>query len=297
MALAARWLPVVNHPLLILAAGSPYLSVGAALASVLLLASNQRWWAAAGALVLMAAAVLVQAPRLIPDGHGEGVAVRVVTVNLRLGQADPTSIVALARSRADVLIVQELTPDSVDSLTGLAAEFPYRVIDPDPSATGVGIWSRYRLNQSIKISGYELGMLSATVEVPGVAAEPLILAAHLMGPWPQPIDVWRREIASMSRTLDDVARWAGDACVIVGGDFNATADMRPFRQLLESGYHDAAAQAGAGLKPTYPATGWLPPLIGIDHILTRNCSATDMGTVRVDGTDHLAVFATIQLPT
>ena len=41
---------------------------------------------------------------------------------------------------------------------------------------------------------------------------------------------------------------------------------------LCDGYHDAAAQAGAGLTRTDPADIFLPPLFAVDHILTRGAT-------------------------
>ncbi|WP_442521722.1 hypothetical protein, partial [Salmonella enterica] len=58
---------------------------------------------------------------------------------------------------------------------------------------------------------------------------------------------------------------------------------------------DVADQSGAGLTPTYPAGRRVPPLLGIDHILTRNSSASGVHTVRIPGTDHLGLAATIHL--
>ena len=59
---------------------------------------------------------------------------------------------------------------------------------------------------------------------------------------------------------------------------------------------EAAEQSGAGLTPTFPANTSTPPLIGIDHILTFNSSANDAHAVRIPGSDHLGVSATVHLP-
>ena len=294
--LAVRFVPIGNHGILVLAALSPYLTTSAGLAAGLLLLRNRRRWAAATTLAVAAAGVAVQIPRLVPANSIDGVAVRVVTLNLRESEADMNAVVALARSRADLFVVQELTPAFARGLSELSSDFPHRVLDTNDSPGGVGIWSRYRLANSIRISGYQLGMLSATVTIPGTASDVVVLGAHVVGPWPQAIDGWKSEIELLPRTLDDAAQWAGAGAVIVAGDFNATADMLPFRQLLRSGYRDAAAQSGTGLNPTFPADSSIPPLIGIDHILTRNSSASGMRTVKVPGTDHLAVVATVHIP-
>jgi endonuclease/exonuclease/phosphatase (EEP) superfamily protein YafD len=72
--------------------------------------------------------------------------------------------------------------------------------------------------------------------------------------------------------------------------------MRQFRELLTNGYRDAVEQLGAGYAPTFRANADIPPLITIDHILTRNAAAKSINTVTVDGSDHRALLATIAIP-
>ncbi len=115
-------------------------------------------------------------------------------------------------------------------------------------------------------------------------------------PWPQSIVGWQADIAKLPSTLSDVAAEAGDGAVAVGGDFNSTIDMRQFRELLTHGYRDAVWQAGSGRPFTYPANKWYPPVLGIDHILTRNATAVSTSTVELPGTDHRALLATVMVP-
>ena len=72
--------------------------------------------------------------------------------------------------------------------------------------------------------------------------------------------------------------------------------MRPFRNLLRSGYRDAAEQSGAGIEPTFPANWRLPPFIAIDHILSRSCTATSLRTIKIPGSDHRGLAATVMIP-
>jgi endonuclease/exonuclease/phosphatase (EEP) superfamily protein YafD len=72
--------------------------------------------------------------------------------------------------------------------------------------------------------------------------------------------------------------------------------MRQFRDLLTNGYRDAVEQTGAGFAPTFPSNRWYPPVITIDHILTRNASASPVGTIEVPGSDHRALLATVRVP-
>jgi endonuclease/exonuclease/phosphatase (EEP) superfamily protein YafD len=96
--------------------------------------------------------------------------------------------------------------------------------------------------------------------------------------------------------LNHFADIGGPAAVIAVGDFNSTHDMRQFRDLLTSGYRDAVEQTGAGWSPTFPSRSSHPPLITIDHVLTRNAAASSIKTVYIPGSDHRALLATIQAP-
>jgi endonuclease/exonuclease/phosphatase (EEP) superfamily protein YafD len=97
-------------------------------------------------------------------------------------------------------------------------------------------------------------------------------------------------------TLSELGEQAGAGSVIVAADLNSTTGMRPFRALLRNGYRDAAEQSGAGIKPTFPAASRLPPFLAIDHILTRNCTATSLCTVKIPGSDHRGLVVTIAIP-
>ncbi len=294
VALAARYVPVVNHAVLIAAALSPYLSVGASVAAAALLLSSAPRIAAV-ALLPAVVAVGVQLPLFLGSGKPgpDTVAVRVLTANLREGSAQPEPLADLARASADVVVMQELTPALAAGLDPLKSEFPFRALDAQPYAAGVGIWSRYPIESFSRNSDYRLGMVTASLRVPGAAQAVTVLAAHVAGPWPQPIDDWRREMTALPRTLATIT---GRGAAIVAGDLNATSDMEPFRRLLRDGFRNAAEQSGAGLVRTFPADMSVPPIIGIDHILVRNSSARDVATVRIPGSDHLGVTATVYVP-
>jgi endonuclease/exonuclease/phosphatase (EEP) superfamily protein YafD len=301
--LVSRYLQVSNELVLVVAAASPYLTA-AGVAAMLLFGLAQRWVLTIVAAVLCVAMIAVQLPRFIgPEGTGvPGVAVRVVTANLGLGEADPAAVVASVRDSADIVVLQEMTAGVAAGMSaaGLDATFPYRVIDPRPLASGMGVWSRYPIVSSAHIDGYQLPMLSMRIRVPGVRFDPIVLAVHLAAPLVQPLDDFTHDFSRFSDTLREMAKQAGSGAVIVAGDFNATYDMRPFRQLLEEGYRDAAEQAGAGMTRSFPSTlagqPWRRPVVGIDHVLVYNCVATTAGTESVPGSDHRGLLTTIEIP-
>lgn len=298
--LAVRYAPVVNHLELGVAALSPYLIWGGAIAAAALLVLAGRQGLAMVALLPLFIGMTVKSPAFLEDSHpgGDTVPLRVLTINLHEGAADPSDVAAAASGGADILVAQELPKSTANSLAkeGLGDDFPYSYIQAHSSASGVGIWSRFPIVQSSRISRYELGAVTASVRVPGAASDVVVADIHLAGPWPQPLDRWRDEIEGLPDTLRELAAGAGRGAVIVAGDFNATTDFQPFRRLFDAGFADAVEQAGDGLNRTYPAGSLVPPIIGIDHILTYNSWATDTDEVPIDGTDHMGLLATIQVP-
>lgn len=94
-----------------------------------------------------------------------------------------------------------------------------------------------------------------------------------------------------------IARWCRKDCdVIVAGDLNSTLDHSILCRALGSA-RDAAAEAGAGLVATWPAS--LPRWAGLqlDHVLVPECVGVGQAQViDIPGTDHRALVVQLSLP-
>lgn len=297
--LVSRYLPVDNEVILVIVAASPYLTVAGGIAMILFVLAR-RWVLTILAAVLCVVMVGVQLPRFIgPEKAGvPSAAVRVVTANLGFGRADPGVVTELALSSADVLVIQELTPEAATGLSsaGLDETFPHSVLNPGNQAFGIGVWSRYPVVDSAHIEGYQMPMLRTRIQIPGVMFATTVLAVHLAAPWVQPLHYFRDDLARFPETLREVAREAGSGAVIVAGDLNSTIDMQPFRKFLALGYRDAGEQVGAGLTRTYPSKPWPTAMIGIDHVLVYNCVGSSVRTVELPGSDHRGLSTIIEVP-
>jgi endonuclease/exonuclease/phosphatase (EEP) superfamily protein YafD len=252
--------------------------------------------ARAGGRVLPVAAVLVAAallslhatwvaPLLRADAAPDGETVTVMTSNLLRGHADMGAVLAAARSHhVDLLALEEVRPRALARLeaAGVAETFPYRAGSPG----GTMVLARTPLTDAAPIGP---GPNSWSVTWQGRR----VLALHTA--YPRRNAAWRSDLAALA----DRAR--ADPPDLMLGDLNATRDHRPFRELLATGYRDAAEQAGSGWQPTWPVRGtshpWgvlLPPSVAIDHVLVgRGLVATSTRTVVVGGTDHKALLATL----
>ncbi len=303
VALIARTQPISNILSLLLALGSPYTPVSA-FAGLLLAASYRRILLSIIAAAVVAASLAVQVSWYYlgrPTDVGAFQEIRVLSSNLRYGQADPAFVVSLAKENADVVTVSELTPEAVQRLkrSGIESTFPYANLDPKPGPGGIGMWSRYPLDSLSALRLSPFVITAARLQVPGLRFEPLVASLHVQSPVTgdtNTVAEWRGGMASAKAQLDGFAATAGPAAVIIGGDYNSTPDMRQFRDLLTNGYRDAVQQSGAGFAPTFPADWPFPPVITIDHVLTRNAAAESVRTIKVPGSDHRALLATIRVP-
>jgi endonuclease/exonuclease/phosphatase (EEP) superfamily protein YafD len=303
VALIARRQPVSTIPRLILSVGSTFVPVAAVVGLVLAILSR-RTLLAIFAVFLVTATVAIQVSWYYvahPTDVGAHADIRVLSSNLRYGRADPTAFVGLAKASADVITVAELTPEAVTRFTeaGIEETFPYSVLIPGPGAGGIGLWSRYPLTPLSTPSHRGVSMPAARVQIPGIAYDPVLASAHIMSPVSDRVNTvedWSNGMAGAKAQLANFAQAAGPGAVIVGGDYNSTPDMRQFRDLLTDGYRDAVGQTGSGFAPTYPSDTWFPPVITIDHVLTRNAEALSIKTIEMPGSDHRSLLVTVAVP-
>lgn len=302
LALIARTFPLPNIVALLIAVGTPYVPL-VALSVLVMSLLGRRVVLSLLAVAVMTTALVVQLPWYYlgrPAEVGQHTELRVLSSNLRKGRADPAFFVGLARESADVLMVSELTPEAVQrfSRAGIDDAFPYSVLQPGRGAAGIGLWSRFPL-RSVKTGAEYVAIVAADIDLPGVQLNPIVASVHTTSPLAaksDAFDEWRTGIIDTKARLDRFAKMARAGAVIAAGDFNSTPDMWQFRDLLTDGYRDAVQQTAAGFAPTFPNSRWLPPVITIDHVLTRNAAASSIHTVRIPGSDHRALLATIKVP-
>lgn len=217
----------------------------------------------------------------------------VMQANLWLGRAAAATVVETARAHGvDLLCVQEVTEDCRDALMRAEIDdlLPHRIVVAAPEGAGTGLWSRHPLSGVRELDGFTLAALAAHVDLPtgGTVA---VLSVHPMPPYPYEPDLWLEELRRIRDAVDRL-----DGPVVVGGDLNATDDHAAFRDLLGDDLVDAGAGSRSGPLPTYPAhKRWIPPLIGIDHVLLRGIRPLRVVTVPVPGSDHRGLIATVSV--
>jgi endonuclease/exonuclease/phosphatase (EEP) superfamily protein YafD len=277
--------------------------------AAVLVAATSSWWLA---LVLAIPAVILvgwQLPttrrthagladaRRSQTGEARPLTLSVLSLNAKGGGADARAVEAAVREHeVDVLAVQELTPDLVRRLdrTGIGTLLPYRQVDPRSGSAGTGLWTRSPLTALPSIQGLRAATPHVVIEpVPG--SQVTVTAVHPKAPMNGQEGRWQAELALIRSELAVVG-----GTQVVAGDFNASRDHAPFRELLAAGFVDCADAARRRPWPgyTWPVRRSVPPIMRLDHVLVsrdRAAAVREARIIRIPGTDHRAVMAVIEL--
>ncbi|MEV8023062.1 endonuclease/exonuclease/phosphatase family protein [Streptomyces sp. NPDC086554] len=273
----------------------PYAAVLSVLALTTMVAvpALRNLWLIIVGVLITAAYVVLLVPRFTPHHQqripAQASQLRVATLNAHVGRADAHALLRLVKSeRIDVLAVQELPSAGIAALAeaDLDKVLPYQELRPENDSS---FYSRIPLTHS--------GPLKADTAWPQTAAQVTVggravrmVAVHTYYPLGD-AKRWTQDITA----LTSVAHDSGPDTVFLG-DFNASLDHAPMRELLASGgLADIHAELGHGWARTWPADkSPLPPLVQLNHVLHGpGLAGISVSERTIAGTDHRAVIATL----
>lgn len=259
-------------------------------------ALGRRMWITGGTT---AAAGLALAGLLVPELAGSpspspiaGAPLRVFSANVHYGNADSGAMAGeITAADPDVVVLLELSPTNEPPLSSALADYPYRIVLPNQGAFGVGLWSKLPVSGDQLSYVDELPLLRVQLTVAGRQVE--VYAVHTVSPTTRTFaGRWRRQLADLAERVR-----SGTGPVVVTGDFNATRDHRPFRQLLDAGLADAHDLTGGGWAPTWPRGAVAPPFLRLDHLLVgRGVGVVRTGRADGAGSDHRPLVAVLAVP-
>lgn len=225
----------------------------------------------------------------------------VASENVDAGNPGPAGTARnLAASGADVLALEELTPQSAGVYEkGLAKAYPYHTVQGT-----VGLWSKLPLSGTQPIDIMDYGPLAGTVPagqkmVSDRALRTTVATGH--GPLTvyvaHPGSVRVNPKGGFSTASRDIGVQAlGQAIaadpgkrVVLLGDLNGSMDDRVFASITAR-LHSAQDVAGAGFGFTWPASF---PVVRIDQILVRGVEPDSSWVRPANGSDHRPVEARI----
>ena len=223
-----------------------------------------------------------------------GPTLRVVTANVRFENTAPAPLVGwLARSDADVIALQEVTPEWEAALAPLGRRYPHRRVLARADPYGIALLSRWPLDGAagaVDFAGDGLPALVGTLALPEGRALRM-MALHTR--WPVTRDLQRRR----DQALQAAARLAasGDVPTVLAGDLNLTPYAPAFARLVQqSGLRDALDDVA--WRPTWQAGFW-PLALPIDHVLVPRGACVVAHELGPDvGSDHRPLLVTLQMP-
>lgn len=213
---------------------------------------------------------------------------RVASLNLWYENPEISTVTdILPDVDADVIVFIEYTLEHQTALESspLARDYPYRTEPTGSGRDGVGIWSRFPIDDEGQLSDLHD---STVIDVRRPGGQIRIVGIHVPNPISN-VAAWRsdlRDVASVGRNADRPT--------LLIGDLNSSYWHPPFRRLLDAGFVDAHVAIGSGFSTSWPTDWRIPPFVQLDHALTTGgLVATDVENFDIPGSDHLGLVVTV----
>ena len=271
----------------------------------------RRRWLNAGLVALISALwLLIYAPRWFPAAPppAQSTSLRILSWNVWGGNVDAAGILAvIEQEQPDLILLQEVDeglrqplaqalryrypfyeirlptqPGLQPSDLALFSRFPYT-----PASWNCPYWSCYRRAVVVRLPHTSFTLVNIHIE----RSPQRELRA---GPFAVPVSLQLDRETQTVRDLVDVA--APIQPLIVAGDFNFTEHHLPYAILADQ-WVDSWRSAGRGLGFTWPAKGWLPPLMRIDYVWhSPDITTTHTHAAHASVSDHRYLVVDLVLP-
>lgn len=217
---------------------------------------------------------------------------RLMTANLlhHRGATAAALREALDDVKPDILAIQELTPPLTRPIED---RYPYHLLAPRPDAFGVSMAADRPAALAELPMPYRPGVVAVLdpERWPEFGGPVEVFNIHLGNPierWPWSMTRVRRgQVEALEERLASTVPRR-----VICGDFNATPLWPAYRRLLRThrdGVKEAAARTGGRPARTWAPARSGPRLLRIDHVLVSGLRVISAETVRLAGSDHLAV--------
>jgi endonuclease/exonuclease/phosphatase (EEP) superfamily protein YafD len=242
----------------------------------------------------------------------------VMTYNVLAYQQQVDLLVETIRGEgADLVLIQELTPELARALEGLKQEYPHQDLHPLNSASGIGVISKYPLRPvAVQPGGHSWIGGPQVLDLDWNGTQVRVINFHM---YPTLHGTSSAAVARDFRVREEQAAVLAELAavpgpVIMGGDANSGPLSDAYR-ILTRDLHDSWRSAGFGLGHTFPGrpypvrrvVGPANPLrlLGnsplwlarIDYLLhSDELRTTEARLARAEGSsDHRGVVATLHL--
>ena len=294
VALTLRW-QTPRHPLIIAVVGlMPFFAVPLGFAGFSAWLSRSRVFRVATATVTAAFVLTVTPADAVIGCRAETAADEITIYSANVladgGRVNPT-IESVLAADPDVVVMQEVRWEFMQQLRAdpRLSEYQYWSVDSPGLPNGDLVWSKWPLVDATASPFASEQIVSATVL--GPTGEFRVNNVHVRAPAQEDrVWIWQQQHQMLSE-MDQ------SSPTMLAGDFNATSDHKPFRNLLNNGWNDVHDTKGCGFDATWPVGTSLPlSVYRLDHVLvTDHFEVLDVRFGDPAGSDHKPVIATVRL--
>jgi endonuclease/exonuclease/phosphatase (EEP) superfamily protein YafD len=213
---------------------------------------------------------------------------RLLTANLWNGRAEPEALAELiAAVDPDAVLAQEMTSAQARAIERL---LPHGLLLPRGDYAGMGLALRRPASVSLLplVRRHALVARLSPALWDGLDAPLEIINVHISAPTRlSRFGVRRGQVAALHEYLSHTP-----ARRVLAGDLNSFRLMPAYRTLCTR-LRDAALEHRVFGVPTWSPHARWPRFLRLDHVLTQDLRVLDLRVVRVPGSDHSAVLATL----
>lgn len=219
-------------------------------------------------------------------------AFRLLTANLLSESCDVSAFDALVtRFSPDVVVIQELAHEAAEMLE---SHFPRHHYFPSVDLTGRGIFTRF----DAEFGDLDMPRRSGSWARLEVGDRSLWVAGvHFLNPINFP---WWVSARARRHQLEALFEWMDPVSgpLAVAGDFNASPAWPVYKAMAGRLRDVIAAHAESRGEKPERTWGWRPGwprMLRIDHVFARGLAATAVFVEPVEGSDHFALIADLEL--
>lgn len=247
--------------------------------------------------LLLAALTILNATFVLPwyvgrdEPNTDGVVIKLLHANVYKENQETAALLAqIDAEDPDLVILQEMSSIWLTTLQGLSEEYPYSVAEAQEGAFGIGLFSKFPLDDARIVSTppLELPEIRAVVRIGEQRLN--LVSAHPMPPVSRAGTEARN--AQLAALGDELAKATRPTLFI--GDLNISM-WAPTYQSFENASGLRNSRQGFGLEATFPAFLRIAR-IPIDHCLvSEEFSVLDFRTGSKIGSDHLPIVVLLSL--
>jgi len=218
--------------------------------------------------------------------------IKLINLNLQKTNPVPSKAIDFLRSEnADIVVLEEITPEWAAQLKTLSIAYPHMLFCDDTSTCDLALLSKKPWQSGTVQKFSETGPYVITAEFNWDNSPFTLVSTHLDPPTPAIGEDHQHFHSEESEAFSILLR-SIDGPLVVAGDFNATPWSPSFDRVTEG---TELKRVNGGLLPTWPAQFSLVG-IPIDQILTTSeFYGSTMTTGPQVGSDHLPLIAHLRV--